>query len=151
MCVGLPLSFWGASISTPCVASVKFSIIYMVDVQNIVIKRVYASVGVIEKVLPFLYVQSSCSMWVVSKGFRIRLGRNWDTSRNSNPFFSVLYMCFYVVCILEGWVIVDVVGWVYVTHLLCEGSLVLLSCGIEEVVVCLFKRLCCGVIVASGM
>ena len=62
---------------------------------------------------------------------------------------SVLCMWFYVVCILEVSVIVDAVGWVYVTHLLCEGvgTIVLWHGGGS----CLYKRLCCGVIVASGM
>jgi len=36
-----------------------------------------ASVGVIEKALSFLDVQSSCWMWVVRKGVRLRLGRHW--------------------------------------------------------------------------
>jgi hypothetical protein len=43
----------------------------------------------------------------------------------------VLCMRFCVVCILEVWVIVDAVNQVYV---MCEG-VVLLSCGMEEVVV----------------
>ena len=43
----------------------------------------------------------------------------------------------------------DVVGWVSVAHLLCEavGTIVLWDGGGS----CLCKRLCCGVIVASGM
>ena len=77
-----------ASVSTPFVASVKFSIIYMVDVQIIMIKSVVmASVGVIEKALSFLYVQSSCWMWVVRGGVRLRLGRHWVTSRSSHLLF----------------------------------------------------------------
>jgi len=44
--VVLLLSFWGASISTPLVANVKFPIIYVVDVQIImVLKRVYGLSG----------------------------------------------------------------------------------------------------------
>ena len=55
---------------------------------------------------------------------------------------SVLCMWFCEVCILEGWIIVDAVGWVYVTHLLCEGvgTIVLWDGGGS----CLCKRLCCG-------
>ena len=56
----LLLSFWGTSVSTPCVASVQFPIIYVVDVQIIMINVFMASVGVIEKALSFLYFQSSC-------------------------------------------------------------------------------------------
>jgi hypothetical protein len=44
----LLLSFWGPSVSTPFVANVKFPIIYVVDVQIIMIKRVMACVGVRE-------------------------------------------------------------------------------------------------------
>jgi len=93
-----------------------------------------ASVGVIDKALSFLYVQNSCWMWVVHKGVRLRLGRHWVTSRSFASSFSwgsVLCMRFCVVCILEVWVIVDAVNQVYV---MCEG-VVLLSCGMEEVVV----------------
>jgi len=41
----LLLSVWGASISTPFVASVEFPVIYVVDVQIIMIKRVYGLSG----------------------------------------------------------------------------------------------------------
>ena len=59
-----------------------------------------------------------------------------------------------VLCSLftQGWVILDAVGWVYVTHLLCEGD-----GTVQHVVLrdgegsCLCKRLCCGLIVASSM
>ena len=57
-------------------------------------------------------------------------------------------MWFYVVCILEVSVIVDAVGWVYVTHLLCEGVGIVLWDGGGSY---LCKRLCFGVTVASGM
>ena len=68
----LLLSFWGTSVSTPCVASVQFPIIYGVDVQIIMINVFMASVGVIEKALSFLYFQSSCWMWLVRKRVRLR-------------------------------------------------------------------------------
>ena len=42
---GMLLSFWGASNPTPSVASVKFPIIYVMDVQIIMIKRVYGLSG----------------------------------------------------------------------------------------------------------
>ena len=45
MCVVLLLYFWGASISTLFVAKVKILIIYVVDVQIIMIKRVYGLSG----------------------------------------------------------------------------------------------------------
>jgi len=132
--------FLGASISTPFVANVKLPMIYVVDdVQIIMIKRVYGLSGCHREGLVFLYVQSSCWLWVVRKGVRLRLGKHWVTSRSSHLLFlwlgSVLYMWFCVVCFLKGWVIVDAVGWVYGTHLLFKG-LVQLSCGMEEVVVC---------------
>ena len=57
VCVVLLLSSWRASISTPFVASVYYPIIYVVDVQIIMMKRVIASMGIIEKALSFLYVQ----------------------------------------------------------------------------------------------
>ena len=43
----------------------------------------------------------------------------------------------------------NVVGWVYVTHLLCEGvgTIVLW----DEEGSCLFKCRCCGMIVASSV
>jgi len=44
---------------------------------------------------------------------------------------------------------VDAVGWVCITHLLCEGiGTVVLRDGEGS---CLCKRLCCGLIVASSM
>ena len=42
----------------------------------------------------------------------------------------------------------DAVGWVYVTHLLCEGVGIVLWDGGGSY---LCKRLCFGVTVASGM
>jgi hypothetical protein len=51
--------------------------------------------------------------------------------------------------IIEGWVIVDAVGWVNATYLLCEGvgTIVLWDGGGS----CLCKHLCCRMIVAIGM
>jgi hypothetical protein len=128
-----------------------------------------ASVGVIEKTLSFLYVQSSCWMWIVRKGVRLRLGRHWVTSRSSHFFRGVyavhlilcsLYYCWAAISgwmplysnqtnIIEGWVIVDAVGWVNATYLLCEGvgTIVLWDGGGS----CLCKHLCCRMIVAIGM
>ena len=54
MCVVLLLSFWGASISTSFVASVKYPILYVVDVQIIMIKRVYGLSGCQREGLAFL-------------------------------------------------------------------------------------------------
>ena len=98
----LLLSFWGSGISTPFVASVEFPIFHVVDVQIIMYlpcggrpdqSMFMASVGVIEKALLFLYVQSSCWMWVMRKGVRLRLGRHSVTSRSSHFLFgSVLCM-----------------------------------------------------------
>jgi len=50
--VVLLLSFWGTSVSTPFVASVK--IIYVVNVQIIMIKRVYGLSGCHREGLVFL-------------------------------------------------------------------------------------------------
>ena len=50
-----------------------------------------ASVGVIEKALSFLYVQSSCWICVVRKGVRFRLGRLWGISRISHLTSSFLF------------------------------------------------------------
>ena len=46
-----------------------------------------ASVGVIEKALSFLYVQSSCWICVVRRGVKFRLGRLWGISRTSHLLF----------------------------------------------------------------
>ena len=46
-----------------------------------------ASVGFIEKALSFLYVQSSCWICVVRKGFRFRLGSSWGILRISHLLF----------------------------------------------------------------
>ena len=96
-----------------------------------------ASVGVIEQALSFLYVQSSCWMWVVRKGGRLRLGKHWVTSRSSHLLF------------LWGWVIVDAVGWINFILLLCEGvgTIVLQDGGGS----CLCKLLYCRKVVASSM
>ena len=45
MRVVLLLSFWGASTPAPFVASAKLPIIYVVDVQMIMVKRVYGLNG----------------------------------------------------------------------------------------------------------
>jgi len=86
-------------------------------------------------------------MWIMHKGVRLRLGRHWVTSKSLHLLF-LWGLWFYVVCILVGWVIVDAVGWVYVTHLLCEGVGIVLWDGGGSY---LCKRLCFGVTVASGM
>ena len=54
MFVVLLLSLWGGSISTPFVAGVKFPIVYVVDVQIIMIKRVYGLSGCHREGLVFL-------------------------------------------------------------------------------------------------
>ena len=58
-------------------------------------------------------------------------------------------MWFYVVCILEVSVIVDAVGWVYVTHLLCEGVGIIVLWDVGGSCQCLF--LCCRMIVACSV
>jgi len=54
VCMVLLLSFWRASIFTSFVASAKLSIIYVVDIQIISIKRVYSISGCRRKGLVFL-------------------------------------------------------------------------------------------------
>jgi len=50
----LPSSFWGSSVSTPFVASVKVPIIFVVDVQIIMIKHAYGLSGCHREGLVFL-------------------------------------------------------------------------------------------------
>jgi len=58
-----------------------------------------------------------------------------------------VYFC--VICSLEGWVIVDAVGRVYVIYLLCQAvDTIVLWDGRGS---CLCRHLCCRLIVASGM
>jgi len=76
-------------------------------------------------------------MWVVRKGVRFRLGRHWATNikelTSSFSLGSVLYMWLCVVCILEGWVCECGRMSLFIC---CVKGLVLLSCRMEEVVVC---------------
>ena len=109
-----------------------------------------ASVGVIEKALSLLYVQSSCWMWVVRKGvcLWVMLKKHCIGLHRGARIFFFFGVCavHVVLCkpwILEGWVIVDVVYWVYVTYLLWEGHGTIVLC--DEGGSCLCKRLCCGV------
>jgi hypothetical protein len=73
---GMLLSFWGASNPTPSVASVKFPIIYVMDVQIIMIKRVYGLSGCHGEGLAFL-VRPEFLLDVGSlQGVSFRLGRH---------------------------------------------------------------------------
>ena len=100
------------------------------------------SVGVIEKALSFLYVQSSCWICVMRKGVRFRLERSWGVSRISHLLFLWGLRCDDG----AGWSAISKVG------LLCIGwviGLMILICWMGGVIICARECLCCMVVVAS--
>ena len=81
MCVVLLLSFWGASISTSFVASVKYPILYVVDVQIIMIKRVYGLSGCHREGLVFLVRPEFLLDVGGAQWNQAQAGRYWDILR----------------------------------------------------------------------